>query len=340
MGHSRVYAALTLLSFACVTGGARAALQNNGNMKFEDSSFDFGEVYRGTALTHRFKFINAGDGPLTMQGVHAACGCTAVEIEKGKSYAPGESGFVEVKLDTTDFAGTLVKTVTVMSSEKLLPDRTLTMKAYVKTELEASPPLADFGDVPSMNGATTSITIKPLGGFKLEVKDLVFNKDALEATVVKKDANEYTLTLKVKPGLKPGFLKEQVIVRNNSAHLPEMPVPVRATVKGNIDYAPAYLEFGAIAPKDNVKRSITMKGLSDFQITGTRTELIINGRKIDDAARFIHIETLAHEKEKKLVAVELRNAAQVAGSVHGKLVLTTSDPEQKELAVDFYAFFR
>jgi hypothetical protein len=115
---------------------------------------------------------------------------------------------------------------------------------------------------------------------------------------------------------------------------------VRATVRGNIDYAPAYLEFGAIAPSDRARRSITMKGPSAFDVTGSRTELIVNGRKVDDASKFIRIETLPHEKEKRLVAVELSNAGSLSGSVHGKLFLQTTDPDQKELALDFYAFFR
>jgi hypothetical protein len=265
-------------------------------------------------------------------------------VDKGKKYAPGESGFVEVKFDTSDFAGAVVKAVTVMSNEKLLPDRTLTLKAFVKTEIEADPPLADFGETNTKTAAVKTVRIKPIKTdgappAKLDVKDLAFNADTLEASVAK-DGDGWLLTIKLKPGLAPGFFKETVIVRNTSRYLKELPVPVRATIRGNIEFLPSYLEFGAIAPTEAAKRSITMKGIADFDILKTRAEMIVNGRRIDAAEKFIKIDTVPHEKEKKLVAVELKNPAQVPGSVHGKLYFETSDPEQKELTVDFYAFFR
>jgi hypothetical protein len=317
-----------------------AAKASPGTLKLEASSFDFGDVFRGSQLVHRFPFVNAGTAPITIQGVHAACGCTAVEVDKGRKYMPGDTGYVEVKLDTSDFAGSLVKTVTIMSDEKLLPDRTLTLRAHVKTEIDVDPPLADFGDTPSKTGAAKAIVLKPLDGFKLDVKELVYNQQTLDAALTKQGDGSYLVTIKLKPGLPPGFLRETVIVRNNSSHLKELLVPVRATVKGNIDYAPTYLEFGAIPPSEAAKRAITMKGAGDFAITGSRTELNVNGRKVDDASKYIKVDAVPHDKDKRLVSVELRNAASLAGSVHGKLYLQTTDPDQKELTVDFYAFFR
>lgn len=344
MKHRQATVILKRLAMSCalmwmVSTPAMAADLAYGSLKFEDTSHDFGDVYRGNQLVYAFKFVNGGQGPLTIQGVHAACGCTAVEIDKGKKYQPGESGVVEVKLDTTDFAGNLVKSITVLSNEKLLPDRTLTLRAFVKAEIEAVPPLADFGDAPSSQVATRIIRIKTIGGAKVDVKDLVYNQDVMTATIVK-DGDGWNLTVGLKSGLTPSFLKETIIVKNTSTHLKELPIPVRANIKGNIDYAPAYLEFGAIAQDDVARRSLTMRGATDFNIVGTRAELIVNGRRIDDSTKFLKIDALPHEKDKQLVSIELKNVASVSGSVHGKLIFATSDPAQKELAVDFYAFFR
>jgi hypothetical protein len=315
---------------------------DRGRMAFGDSLHDFGSVYRGETLTYRFAFTNTGKGPVTIQGVHAACGCTAVEVAKGKQYQPGESGVVEVKLDTTDFEGALQKAVVVMSNERLTPDRTLTLKAFVKSEVEAMPPLADFGEVVAKDGAVKTVRIKPLGGFKLAVKDVEYNSAIFDVTTApsKDTAGEWTLEIRLKPNLAPGFLKEQLIVRNNSAHLAEMPLPVRALIKGQIEFSPQYVEFGAIAPREKSERSITLRGVGDFDVAGSRAELTINGRRVDGGERYVNISTLTTEKEKKLVAIELKNPDGLTGSVHGKLFFATSDPAQRELAVDFYAFFR
>lgn len=331
--------ALVLLCSIGTLAPVEAAESVYGSIKFDANVFDFGSVYRGTDLTHRFTFTNVGAGPLTIQGVHAACGCTAVEVDKGKRYQPGETGFVDVKLDTTDFAGAMVKTVTVLSNERLLPDRTLTLKAFVKTEIEAEPPLVDFGDVSPAAGIAQVVRIKPVSGARFEVKELVFNDQVLTAVLAKEEGG-WTVTVRLKETLPPGFVKETILVKNTSTYLKELPIPVRANVKGAIDVAPAYLEFGAIAQAEGAKRSLTMRGAQDFNIVSTRAELIVNGRRIDDASKFLKVDALPHERDKKLVSVELRNAANTAGSVHGKLFIETSDPAQKELAVDFYAFFR
>lgn len=310
-----------------------------GNLKFDHLSFDFGNVYRGQTVSHRFVFANAGQGPLVIQGVHAACGCTAVEVEKNKKYQPGETGFIEVKLDTTSFVGPIVKTITVLSNEKLLPDRILTVRADIKTDLMAEPPLLDFGDIYSKQGAAKSIRIQAIAPFSLKVSGLVFNQDLFTASFVPSGANG-TLQVALKPGLRAGFIRETIVLKTNSKHLSDLPIPIRANIKGNLEFAPQYLEFGAIEPLDQVRRSLSLKGLTDFNVTGSRVEMIVNGQKIDNSEKYLLISTMSHEKSKKLVSISLKNSLGIAGSVHGKLFLQTTDKDQKELAVDFYAFFR
>lgn len=318
---------------------AHAVSKNVSMIKFDESVFDFGEAYRGDQLTHRFRFVNIGDGPLQIQGVHAACGCTAVEVDRGKVYQPGESGFVDIKLDTADFGGPLVKTVTVMTNERVMPDRTLTLRTFVKSEIDVLPPLADFGDASPQKGATQLITLKPLNGFKLDVGGVAFNDQALDVKT-ERQGDSYVLTVKLKDTLKPGFFKETLIVRNNSTHLKELPVPVRATIKGALETTPAYIEFGAIDPSAQAKRSVTISGANSFDIAGTRTELMVNGRKVDDADRMLKIIPTSEGPDRRQVAIELTNPARVPGAVHGKLFIKTTDPAQPEVAVDLYAFFR
>ena len=290
-----------------------------GSLKFEENDFDFGEVFRGSEQSHRFKFTNLGPGPLTIQGVHAACGCTAAQVEKGRTYQPGEGGQVDIRLDTTNFAGPLVKTVTVMSNEALLPDRTLTLKARIKSEVEAIPPLFDFGDVRPASGASRTVRIRAVAAPKLVVEDLLYNKELFTAELVQ-EKNDWLITLKLSPKVAPGFLKEQVSVRNSSLHLRSLPLPVGQ---------------GEVA-----KRSVTLRGTLPFELTGSRVDLLINGTRMADSAPLIKVETTRKGKDEQIVAIDLKNAAKTVGSVHGKVYLQTTDPTQREILFDFYAFFR
>ena len=311
----------------------------NGRIKFERRGHDFGQIVRGQVMKYRFKFKNAGNGPLRIQGVHAACGCTAVEADKGKIYQAGESGFVDVTLDSSDFAGKMMKVVTVLTNEKITPDRTLTVRAHVLSEFEVNPPLADFGDVVGGEGATRIIRVSPIGDYALKLKGTEFAKEVLDVGLTR-DKRDWIVTVSLKPGLKPGFFKESVIVRTGSKSLPELVIPVRGTIRGNIVAAPNYLEFGALAFSDKVKRDISLSGLEEFQITGSRAELIVNGVPVKNPEQFVTVGQSDNPSLRKRVAVELANPDKLGGSVHGRLFLNTTDKGQPEVEVDFYAFFR
>lgn len=310
-----------------------------GSLRFDKNSIDFGEAFRGTQLTHRFRFTNSGPGPLTIQGVHSACNCTAIEVERGRKYEPGETGFIEVTLDTSDFAGNIVKTVTVISNERLLPDRTLTLKAKVKTEIFADPPLLDFGDVRLKSGDSKVVRIKSAPGKPLEVSGLEYNEKILSAKVVR-EQDDWVVTVQLMPEIPPGFLKESIIVRNNSAHLPKLALPVRALVLGNIELSPGYIEFGALASSEAVQRSVTLRSTDTYKIVNMRGDMQINGQKVEQIANYLKIESQPALQDTQLINVELKNIAKQAGSVRGKLYIETTDPKQKELSVDFYALFR
>lgn len=335
------------VGFALVCGSVSAREdKRNSSLKFEQRSHDFGEVYRGDKLTHRFSFVNDGDAPLLIQGVHAACGCTVALAETGKEYAPGEKGYVEVQFDTTDFTGPVSKIVTVMSNEKLIPDRALTVRAVIKSEVEAVPPLVDFGDVVDQLGAVQVVKIKPIGGFSLNLKGIAFDDKLIEAQLgPRSSAGDYELKVRLRPGLNPQFIKSLITVKTNSSRLADLPVPIRASIKGVVDISPAYLEFGAVSANGHARRAVTLRGPAGaFTVKGHRVELNVNGRPVHGGTGFVKVTTedLGSDKKKasKAVTIELANDSRFAGSVHGKVFLQTSDTTQREVAVDFYAFFR
>ena len=327
---------LFALCLAVFPHAARAA---SGSLKFTTHMHDFGNVYRGAKVSHKFQFVNSGSGPVAITGVHAACGCTAAEIEKGREYVPGESGFIEVSFNSADFQGRVVKSVTVMTSEKLLPDRVLTIKADVKSEIEVMPPLADFGPVGNPAAASSEIVITPIGKFDLKISKIDFDAKLLTVTTVP-GTKETRLKIALNPDVPTGFFKETVFVRTNSTYLPVIEIPVRADIKGNVDFSPSYIEFGAIQPSESVKRSLTLKYANPVKVTATDIELIVNGQKVPNPAAFVKISSSGFEQNKQHIAVEISNAQGPSGAVHGKLLIKTDDLRQQQIDVDFYAFFR
>ncbi len=328
-----------LLLFVGLAGQLHAAGLTYGTLHFEKSTHDFGEVFRGSQLTQTFRFVNKGPGPLTIQGVHAACNCTAVEVDRGRRYEPGQSGTIEVTLDTSDFVGNLVKTVTVISNERLLPDRTLTIRARVKSEIFADPPLLDFASIKPKTGESRTVRIRSAPGQQLEIKGLDFNDKVLTAQVTR-DKDDWILTAQLLPEVAPGFLKDSIVVRNNSQHLPKLTIPVRGQVMSNFELAPSYLEFGSLGTTEGAQRTVTLRGSDTYKIVSMRGDMQINGQKVDQVASLLKLESVPPQNDLQQINVELKNASTRAGSVRGKIYIETTDPVQPELSVDFYALFR
>jgi hypothetical protein len=86
--------------------------QVHGHLVFDHSFFDFGVVTEGDIVRHTFKFKNDGAGKIKIVKTETSCGCTTAS-GANKEYAPGESGEMEVVVDTKGKKGIVVKTVTV-----------------------------------------------------------------------------------------------------------------------------------------------------------------------------------------------------------------------------------
>jgi cytochrome c5 len=108
---------------------AASAPQARGHITFEHSFFDFGTVVEGDIVKHTFKFKNDGAGSVKVLNTETSCGCTTANGAL-KEYAPGESGEMEVVVDTKGKKGIIVKTVTLMleHNEAATIDIALTMK--------------------------------------------------------------------------------------------------------------------------------------------------------------------------------------------------------------------
>jgi hypothetical protein len=311
----------------------------SGIISFDRPVFDFGQVKRGQKLPATFTFKNNGKGTLTIQGVQASCDCTTADAAKGKTFAPGESGAIEVMFDTTDYSGKVTKALTVITNERSMPDRTLTITATVNSDVDANPPLADFGDVVLNQSAQQIIRLKNNMKTELKIDKVRYNEEFLDVGYTK-EGREFSIYVKLKPTAPIGFYKDTIWIKNNSTSLPEMPIPVRATVRGQIAVTPAYVEFGSVPVSEKASRQISLTALEGFDITSNSIELNVNGAKTDDGQNMMRVSVTPADKNGKRVNLELMNPGSKSGSVHGKVTLQTTNPQQKNLTVDFYAFFR
>lgn len=96
---------------------ARDANANKfGEMKFEETTHDFGNVQSGVKQFYSFKFTNTGEVPLVITSAKGSCGCTVPEVPK-EPIKPGEQGELKVNFDPSG-SGQTEKTVTIKANTK------------------------------------------------------------------------------------------------------------------------------------------------------------------------------------------------------------------------------
>lgn len=86
-------------------------------MEFEEQEYDFGTVQEGEIVEHEYTFTNTGDAPLVIVDAKGSCGCTVPTWTK-EPVAPGESGNMMVRFNTTGKPNSQTKTVTIKANTK------------------------------------------------------------------------------------------------------------------------------------------------------------------------------------------------------------------------------
>jgi hypothetical protein len=102
-------------------------------VEFDNQEFNYGTVTAGEVVSHKFTFKNTGDQPLTLTRVKASCGCTTPSYSQ-EPIAPGATGYIDVKFDSSGKSGRQNKSVTVTGNFSDNITQVLRISGEVKAE--------------------------------------------------------------------------------------------------------------------------------------------------------------------------------------------------------------
>ncbi|WP_396182304.1 DUF1573 domain-containing protein [Flavobacterium sp.] len=97
-------------------------------VKWKEETFDFGDIKKGTPVSHDFTFVNTTKQTVLVTDVKASCGCTATNYTK-TPIKPGEKATITATYNAAS-PGAFSKTVTVSLNENEVP-KVLTIKGKV-----------------------------------------------------------------------------------------------------------------------------------------------------------------------------------------------------------------
>jgi hypothetical protein len=196
------------------------------SMIIDNPARDFGKVMQGETVKHVFSFSNKGTTALEILSVEPSCGCQAASLS-AKQIHPGQSGQIEVVLDTTGLTGVVDKSVNIITNDPRRPSVSLSVRADVQPEISVSSPSIYFENVPKGQEVTKEVVItvpaeKFIKILKAESTD--------ESVVVKLEPEPDSEGKKVKLSAmhkgdgKFGYRLETIIVKTTSNITPELSI--------------------------------------------------------------------------------------------------------------------
>jgi len=83
--------------------------------KFNETSYNFGNINEGDVVEHVFKFANTGQSPLIISNAAGSCGCTIPKWPK-EPIPVGGTGEILVQFNSKNKPGVQKKTVTITAN--------------------------------------------------------------------------------------------------------------------------------------------------------------------------------------------------------------------------------
>ncbi len=123
-----------LFCFAMCSFGQTEEAAAPQSVSFEYTTYDYGQIQKGSDGKCSFKFTNNTDTPLILTNVVASCGCTVPSWPK-TPINPGESNVINVKYNTNN-VGHFTKRITVTTNKQDMSTIILTIKGQVTEATE------------------------------------------------------------------------------------------------------------------------------------------------------------------------------------------------------------
>jgi hypothetical protein len=176
----------TLLCLAASVAFARA------DLVWEKSTQEFHRVPDDKHVEAKFAFKNTGPDTVTIKKVTTSCGCTTAKLAKN-TYAPGESGEIDVKFNFGSRRGPQRKIIAVIGEDKR--EWMLDLRVYIHEPLTLTPALVYWrtGDAPEAK----AVKLTTADGQKVAVKSVTSSDKRVSATVsAVKPGEEYLVNVK------------------------------------------------------------------------------------------------------------------------------------------------
>ncbi len=293
-----------------------------------EPTYDFGTRQDSETVVHGFTLRNEGTGMLEIKNVRAACGCTAMELDKDK-LAPGEEVEIGVSTNLRGRQGQRTFAVTVTTNDPDEPMTRLRMTGNVEPAIRVEPERINFGDVYDDTPLSETVNIKATVDdltFKVnsaELSDMDFIEHEIEEV---EPGRSYNIHVKTTGELPQGHHRSRMIIRTDARERSVIWLPINLQVVGALQIMPPTINImhsdtpGEVAPLMQLR--ITAGRVDEFEIQ----EVIV---PVDD------IEAELIESSQNTYLLRLSNMPQSDILEDKAVILKTNIEGHEEVKIPF-----
>lgn len=302
---------------------AEEAKINGASIYFAEPVFDFGSVWQGEAVTHKFEFQNVGNETLKIDRVRASCGCSKAEASV-KEVPPGKSGYIEVVFNSEGYRNRQSKTVYVYSNDPKNSMTQVELRSNVKIEVEIKPRTISFGDVPKHSQVTRQLEIIQRGEEELIIEKVKADSKYLTIDSVSKKGvakKVYSIKCSLREDVPAGIFVGRIDIYTNLERKSRIMVPVQARVLGDIQISPERLMFSVPHSAERVFPVTLSTSGDNFEVLGVEGIENLTAQ----------VSTIEKFKEYKIDFILDPDASP--GLMDGEVKVYTSCPGEEEITI-------
>lgn len=225
------------------------------------SYYDFGRVSAGTDVHKVFNLRNDTEHARTILRVGTSCGCTVASHRK-TPILPGQTGHIEVLLDTSNKNGKVSETIQAHFDDETVVS--FALGGFVESGLIDT---LEFGEV--LQGKPIKHVLDVSRYESLGIDRLMYNEEVLD--VERKDGK---LFLSTDAAIPFGPFSDTVTLFTNDSMLPVKRIIVNGLVLRPFELREPIITLGQLEKKKTVKRQVEMWSPYGFPIEDAVVEQI------------------------------------------------------------------
>ena len=307
---------------------------------FPETQFQWGLVFAGEEVVHRFPVLNEGTAPLRILRVQTSCRCTKKDYTE--IVRPGEEGYVTLAVDTSGFIGEENKTARVYTNDPQNPSVVLTMRGGVRPFVTIKPSIPALKGVMGLKPVSVTVTVAPASEVPLEDLKVVSQSDKIRCSVgPRRKDGSYEIRIETLPGLAIDRFREEVVLQaRGGGKIVRIAFNVYGRLKPRITVEPQWVIFRFLETEkwERDPRFVPTRRLRIVAAPGV-TFSIKNIRREADFFGTELKEIKPHRSYELIVKLRKRPKGKTTPA-RAKLVVETDDPVNRELTLYVMAFFK